>query len=81
MSFVIFLAGEVLIRRLSEVWAKCWLFVGRWTRKNLRVRRKAVNWRALWNSERGDLASWRFSAENRSSALCEIIAVDFRLLA
>lgn len=54
MSFVIFLAGEVLLAvgRLSEVWAKCWLFVGRWTRKNLRVRRKAVNWRALWNSER-----------------------------
>lgn len=28
VSFVIFLAGEVLIKRLSKVWAKCWLFVG-----------------------------------------------------
>ena len=55
MSFVIFLAGEVLIKRLSEARAKCWLLVGRWTRKNLRVRRKAVNWCALWKNERGAL--------------------------
>ena len=55
MSFVIFLAGEVLLaveRGLGEVLA---FGGGRWTRKNLRVRRKAVNWRALWNSERGAL--------------------------